>query len=294
MGRLHLQKRIGLIQVDGIMPNLALMKLSSFYKKKGLDVYFVDLSSLHIDYWLASKIFVGGSGYNLKETLPKEIEEITPDYEGFDTDYSIGFTTRGCNRNCDFCIVRTKEGTPKDVDMNWLRHQKVILLDPNFLQSPTYKEKLQYFIDFKLKVCFLQGLDIRMINEENATQLLKVKSYDRKFRRRAYFFAFDDPNLEAVIKKKVKQLLKLGFKKQWLVFYILIGFDTTPQQDYKRLKIIKQLGCRPFTSIYNNRTDDKWLIEFDRYVNGRWHEFVKFKDYRNGVLIKGLKKHETK
>ena len=32
-------KRVGLIQIDGKMPNLALMKLASWHRKKGDDVY---------------------------------------------------------------------------------------------------------------------------------------------------------------------------------------------------------------------------------------------------------------
>lgn len=112
-----MKQKIGLIQIDGTMPNLALMKLSAFYKQKGFDVIFIDLSTLGIKNWIASKIFVGGSGYDLKADLPKEIEEITPDYEGFKLDHSIGFTSRGCFRNCDFCIVQEKEGAIKEVNM---------------------------------------------------------------------------------------------------------------------------------------------------------------------------------
>jgi len=67
-------KRVGLIQIDGKMPNLALMKLASWHRSKGDDVIFVDLSTLNIESWYGSKIFMGGSGYNIKEKLPKEIE----------------------------------------------------------------------------------------------------------------------------------------------------------------------------------------------------------------------------
>jgi radical SAM superfamily enzyme YgiQ (UPF0313 family) len=53
----------------------------------------------------------------LKKVLPDEIENLKPDYSlypGFD--YSIGFSTRGCFRNCHFCVVPEKEGMFKKVN----------------------------------------------------------------------------------------------------------------------------------------------------------------------------------
>jgi hypothetical protein len=280
-----MKQKIGLIQVDGIMPNLALMKLSAFYKSKGFDVIFFDLSGFKVKNWIASKVFVGGSGYDLKAELPKEIEEITPDYEGFKTNYSIGFTSRGCIRNCDFCIVREKEGMIREVNMDWIKHTKVILLDNNFLASSNWKEKLQYFIDNKIKVNFNQGLDIRLINKENAEMLLRVKAYDKNFKIRAYYFAFDDPKIEKIVVEKVKLLQELGFKSKWLMFYVLCGFNTTHEEDYRRFKILLNLGCVPYIMKYNDRKDDLWLNHFDRYVNRKYYEFINFEDYKNGVLV---------
>lgn len=269
-----MNEKIGLIQIDGTMPNLALMKLSAFYKQKGFDVTFIDLSMLGIKNWIASKIFVGGSGYNLKADLPKEIEEITPDYEGFKLNYSLGFTSRGCFRNCDFCIVQEKEGMIREANMDWIKHTKAILYDNNFLASPKWKEKLQYFIDNDIKVSINQAMDIRLINEENARMLLKLKSYDWKFKKRTYYFAFDDVKLEPIIREKVAFLKSLGFNPRWLMFYILCGFNSTHAEDLKRVEIIKGFGSIPYIMKYNDRTDDIWLNHFDRYVNMLFYQFM--------------------
>ena len=40
--------KVGLIQIDGKMPNLALMKLAAWHRKKGDDVRIIDLSTLGI------------------------------------------------------------------------------------------------------------------------------------------------------------------------------------------------------------------------------------------------------
>ena len=166
--------KVGLIQVDGKLPNIALMKLSKFHKDRGDEVTLVDLSTIEVDKWYGSKIFMGGTGYQIDSKLPKEIDELEPDYTLYNKDYSIGFTSRGCIRNCGFCIVREKEGSFHDADMSFIKHTKVILLDNNFLASPKCKEKLKHFIDNNIKVSFNQGLDIRLITDEIASLLSKV------------------------------------------------------------------------------------------------------------------------
>lgn len=267
------------------MPNLALMKLSTFYKSKGYDVTFIDLSSFEIDSWFGSKIFTGGSGINLEQDLPDEIEILTPDYEKFKLNYSIGFTSRGCIRKCDFCIVKEKEGMIKEVNMDWIKHSKVILLDNNFLASPKWREKLEYFIDNKIKVCFTQANDIRLINKENAEILLKVMSYDRKFSKKSYYFAFDDIKLEIVIREKIDLMKSIGFNPKSFMFYILCGFNSSHEDDYRRFQIIKNYGCVPYIMRFNNKKSAIWLNHFSRYINRKYYEFIPFETYNNGVLI---------
>jgi len=274
--------KVGLIQLDGKMPNLALMKLASWHKKKGDDVTVVDLSDFQFDRTYASKIFAGGSGVDLKSQLPKEIELQVPDYELFKTDYSIGFTSRGCIRDCGFCIVREKEGYIREAPFDWVQHHNVLLLDNNFLASPKWKEKLQYFIRRKLKVCFTQGLDIRLVTDENAELLSKVKYYDSHFRKRRLFFAFDDPKLQAVIIHKIQTLLNHGIKPHHLLFYVLVGYNTTFEQDYQRFDILEKLGCLPFIMIYNNRKDKLILRHFARWVNKRYYKVCSWKEYGEG------------
>ncbi len=270
--------KIGLIQIDGKMPNLALMKLAKFHRDKGDDVRIIDLSSLGIDKWYGSKIFMGGSGYDVKQSLPEDIEAQVPDYELFKKDHSIGFTSRGCIRDCGFCIVREKEGIQRDVDMSWIKHSKVLLLDNNFLASPKWKEKLQYFIDNNLKVSFNQGLDIRLIDDEKAEMLSRVKYYDRNFSRRCIYFAFDDPNLEDIFVKKLKLLLKY-IKPYHLMIYILVGFNTSFEQDMHRFKVVRSYGCDPYIMLFNNRKDKPILRHFSRWVNKRIYKSCEFEDY---------------
>ena len=275
--------KIGLIQVDGKIPNLALMKLAKHYEGLGHKTFFVDLSNVKADFWFGSKIFMGGSGYEIKSKLPEGIEEITPDYDKFNLDYSIGFTSRGCIRNCEFCIVREKEGLISEVGMDWITKSKVLLLDNNFVASPNWKEKLQYFIDNKIKVCFNQGLDLRLIDDEKAEMLSKVDYRDDQFKTKRLYFAWDNIKDEKIILEKLNLLISKGIKPIHIMVYILIGFNSTFEEDMYRTKEFIDLGVKPFIMQYNRnqkKKRDPKQIDLARWINKRYYNFVKWEDYK--------------
>ncbi len=144
--------RVGLFKADGKWANLALMKVSAWHKKRGdeIDNYIPSLG--RYDKIYMSEIFdfskrripegaeVGGSGFDLKKTLPDEIENCFPDYSLYpDCDYALGFTTRGCNRKCSFCIVPKKEGKLKVVGRLkdfYAGQKEVRCLDNNITMAP--------------------------------------------------------------------------------------------------------------------------------------------------------------
>lgn len=120
--------KIGLIDVDGHsgFPNLALMRLSAYHKRRGDEVEWWD-GLTHYDRVYMSKVFTftpdmdtvinadevitGGTGYKDYGSLPPEIEATAPDYSIYPKfKQAIGFLTRGCIRNCPWCIVPRKEG----------------------------------------------------------------------------------------------------------------------------------------------------------------------------------------
>ena len=275
-----MKKKIGLIQIDGKMPNLALMKLANWHKKQGDDPIFIDLSTLGINEWYGSKIFMGGSGYDIKQKLPKDIEVQVPDYDLFNIDYSMGFTSRGCIKDCGFCIVKEKEGNLFECGFEKdIKHSKFVMMDNNFLASPLWKDKLNFFIDNNIKVCFNQGLDITLIDEEKVQLLSKVKYYSLGFKARRLYFAFDNPAMEYIFKEKMKILLKY-IPARHIMVYMIVGYNTTFSQDMYRFNIIKGFGCDPFVMIYNNKRDST-LRHFARWVNKRIYKSdSNFDNYR--------------
>jgi len=281
-------------------PNLALMKLSAWYKKEGWEVDLIHglpmAPPLHLyDKSYISVIFfqnkeraldyglmlpnceIGGSGYDLTKILPDEIEHIMPDYSLYDIDYSIGFTSRGCLRKCGFCVVPKKEGDIRDNApiTEFLAHDKVMLLDNNFLASPRGKQNLDFLIINDLKVNFNQGLDIRLVDTELATLLASTKYYSWNFKTRGLHFAFDDMRYENEVWQGIDLLENAGVNPKHLMFYVLIGYNTTEEQDLHRIYSLKDRGVKPFVMPYNQTKN-----RLTRFVNGRYYEFMKLEDYK--------------
>ena len=291
--------KILLVDVDSKMPNLALMKISAYHKERGDQIFLNDggdpdkvyisciftknrAKAFGIAKMFDCPVEIGGYGANGRQ-LPKEIEHIMPDYSLYDCDYSMGFTSRGCIRNCPWCIVPQKEGRIRDhapiTEFVHPDHDKLILLDNNFLASPRWKENLQFIIDYGIKVNFNQGLDIRLVNKEIAGALADVNYYNRHFKYRCLHFAFDTLSIEPFVRRGVEILKDAGIKPRELMFYMLTNFNTTFQEDMHRFLVLRELGVDPFVMIYNGNRKDDLSRHFARWVNKRLYKVCEFSDY---------------
>jgi hypothetical protein len=45
-------------------------------------------------------------------------------------------------------------------------------------------------------------------------------------------------------------------------------------------KVLRELGAWPYVMKYNDRQDDPWLNDFDRWVNARMHKVCSFQNYK--------------
>ena len=298
-------------------PNLALMKISAFLKEqygdldlnmdliKGIPdtaplyaydktyvsvIFFQNKERVqeYINQFPEGHLEVGGSGWDLQNKLPEAIEHIMPDYSLYDIDYSMGYTSRGCIRNCGFCIVPEKEGhihdhAPLEEFVN-ANHDKVMLLDNNFQASPKWQENLDYLIKYDYKVNFNQGLDIRLLTNEFAQKLSEVNYQNWKFTRKSLNFAFDDLRYEKRLRDGFRLLEHYGINLRDLSIYVLTGYNTTKDEDIKRFEILKEYGVNPYIMRYN-QSGSKWDNHFARYVNRRYYQFIEWDKYENGVLL---------
>jgi len=295
-----------LIDVDSYkLPNLALMKLSSFFKDRGHEVFlnscsdpdlvFVsciypeneELAYEKVSFYLKEKVRFGGTGISLESELPEWVEHVRPDYSLYGVNFSMGFTSRGCIRNCPWCIVPEKEGKIRNHAPIWEflhpDHDELILLDNNFLASPKWRKNLEIIRDFDLKVNFNQGLDIRLIDEEKAGMLADIRYYDWKFDNRRLHFAFDLPELEEDVRRGVQILKDAGIPPNELMFYELVGFNTDFEEDMHRFRVLEELGVKPYVMRYNDMEGPHGILKhFDRWVNRGYYRFVPWEEYDHG------------
>ena len=280
--------KIGLIDIDSTIPNLALMKLSAWHKLQGDQVEFY-MPLWKYDKVYASKIFRfsdmpelpegcinGGTGFDLTTTLPPEVESIYPDYDLYRCDYAIGFITRGCNRKCSFCYVPEKEGKIKkvgDIDSFWRGQKKIMLIDNNITAHPDCVAMIKYLKETKAKIDFNQGMDLRLMTDDIAKELSTVKLWKQ------IHFAWDDIKMEKAILKGLDCLIANGVKKYKIMVYVLIGFDSTPIEDLYRVMKLKDYGVDPFVMPFDKK--DKYQRRFARWVNMKaTFKTVKWKDYK--------------
>ena len=292
--------KIGLYDVDSIIPNLALMKISAYYRARGDDVeLYLPIFIDDYDKIYASKIFsssdgtalvpermeIGGTGWNKVSVLPPEIEQMQPDYTLYGYEHSLGFTQRGCRLKCSFCVVPEKEGAPKPnntIEEIWQHRESkfIVLLDNDFFGNPQWSDRITELLKFDLKVCFSQGLNIRNLKLEQAEGVASVKFRNLKDTARQVYFAWDDPRHEKLIHRGIERCVEAGIKPSEMAFYVLIGYHSTEAEDLHRVTVLRNYGCDPFAMPYDRSF--KYQRDFARWVNHKAiFKSVLWTDYKN-------------
>lgn len=286
-------------------PNLPLMKLSAWHKSQGDSVewyeplfhsmgepfdkvYMSKVFSFSPDYPYyvnAKEVIKGGSGYCIelvdgkeiyrKENdmqLPYDIEHIYPDYNLYPEltkDTAYGFMSRGCPRGCDFCHVEAKEGRKAckvaDLSEFWRGQKNIVLLDPNPIACREWKDILQQLIDSGAWVDFSQGVDIRLMTEEKAEMIKRIKTKN-------IHFAWDRYEDKEKIIPKLKMFKECtGYDYRKLTVYMLCNFDTTFEQDLERVYLLRDLGYNPYVMLYDKEhiPTGHRLKHLQRWVNNR-------------------------
>ncbi len=274
------------------------MKLSRFHKEHGDEVeMYIPLMHGTYDKIYASKVFefsdgsqitadmiTGGTGIDLKTSLPPEVEDLLPDYSIYCFEHSLGFTMRGCRFSCDFCVVPRKEGRPystKTIPEIWTQRRSdfVILLDNDFFGNPEWGDRISEMIDLKLRINFSQGLNIRIISVKQARALSKVRFRSLSGKSKYITFAWDRPEDEKSVMRGLRRVIECGIAAKYIQFYVLIGFDTTPDEDLYRVRKLGEFGK---VSIYIMAYDktDPYQRAFRTYMNSRSiHKKIDFKDF---------------
>ena len=262
--------KISLINIDSKITNLALAKIAKYHTDKGDEVIW-DMPIIPADKTYVSCVFtknrrlaeqwegkaaIGGSGYSLDVKLPKEIESVKPRI-------NYGFTTRGCIRNCGFCIVPQKEGKIRIVgdllDLWDGKSRDVVVMDNNILALPEHFEKIcNQAIENNIRIDFNQGLDCRLLTDKIVELLTKIS-------HKEYHFAFDNPSSFHNVERAIWLLRRNGIKRS--CWYVLCGFGTTFEQDLERCEYLKSEGQNVFVQRYETVYRRPEYIALARWAN---------------------------
>jgi hypothetical protein len=302
---------VRLTQLDGALPNLAIMQLASWHRERGDNVHVTrhidpDLFEPAYDRVYGSVLFdfsgdrlerfrtvwpeaiVGGTGSGSWQTVESYIGEDWGgvDYSGYpDFDASIGFTQRGCRLKCKFCVVPKKEGknrsaaTIAEIWRGPPYPKKLHLLDNDFFGNPDWRERLREIREGKFRVCLSQGINVRLINQEAAEALATIEYRDTKFQRKRLYTAWDNLKDEGVFFRGMDTLERAGIPALNVMAYMLIGYDKaeTWERIWHRFNRMVERGIKPYPMVYDRRRKD--LCRFQRWVNMGLYRIVPWDEY---------------
>jgi len=257
------------LYTDAPQHNLALMKISSWHKQNSDEVVF---SGLQGDISYGSYLFKqsamfpstlkGGSRFPTV-CLPEKFEQMKPDYSLYpNVDFSLGYTYRKCFRRCNFCVVPEMNHPNVNHHSIWEFHdskfKKICLLNNNTFFDPKWKETFEEIWDADLTVRDENGYDLRLMDEEKANALRKTHFNGQ------IHYAWDCMEDE----KKILEGLKIAPKG---TVYVLIGFNTTIEDDLYRCQKIIDHKFDPYIMPYNKTKREKAFKRmFDTFM---WRKY---------------------
>ena len=311
-----MRERVLILQLDGKIPNLALLRIAHHHRALGDRVTLRTAGN-----WQAVEPRLDEPGYQRvyasaiferTRALAERVRQVWPGAvvggTGIDpgirlsdagiaddgpADYSdhpqwsasIGFTQRGCRLKCGFCVVPRKEGgvhagrTIAQIWRGdpWPRH--VLLLDNDFFGHPQWRERVRELNDGGFRVCLTQGINARMLDEETASALASLDCYDDQMRVKRLYTALDNPKDTGRFLRGLELLKKHGVPPHRVMVYMLVGYwaGEGHADREERLKTIRSCGAKPYPMPYRRTAE---LVGFQRWAIGGYDHGVPWAEWK--------------
>ncbi len=101
----------------------------------------------------------------------------------------------------------------------------------------------------------LHGVDVRIMNEEQAWHLNRMKM------KQNIHIAWDLPRLD--LTDRLKEMVR-HVKPYKITCYVLIGFNSTVEQDLFRLNVLRELGITPFVIPFRDYANKRTPTQYER------------------------------
>jgi len=197
-----------------------------------------------------------------------EAEDLMPAYDLVpEWDASILFSSRGCNRRCPYCAVWRMEGSINSCKhtirhLVYPMHKRIILWDNNLLQSPYGCAILDELIDIDKPVDFNQGLDARLVTEEVAEKLSKVRFLCIRL-------SYDHIAMRKHVEQAIERIKGHGIRGRSILVYTLYNFEDDPEDFHQRVSDVLEWGA----VVYPMRYEPLDALERWKFVAKRWDAF---------------------
>lgn len=191
-------------------------------------------------------------------------------------DYSIGFLTRGCIRQCPFCVNKGERSILPYSDLDDFVDDSrpfIYLWDDNFLSYRNWRELLQKLMGRGKPFQFRQGLDERTLDDERAEMLSRAPYHGD------FIFAFDQWRDHDLIERKLK-IWKRYCPSKTTKFYLFCGYELTADDDdmlfndvyylFRRIQILMSYGCLGYVmrhADYENHSLGNIYTQIARWCN---------------------------
>lgn len=292
--------QILLLQLDGKIPNIALMRIAAHHRGKGDSVAFRWTGSPCRELWdnpdriYASAIFektkpacerlavefpgaiIGGTGYDLSVTLEALQIGLEQDYSLYPKwRQSIGFTQRGCRLKCSFCVVPRKEGAMREertISEIWRGDpwpRELLLLDNDFFGQPNWRDRVREIRDGRFKVSFNQGINARFLTDEAAEAIASIDYRDDSMKVKRIYTAWDNRKDEERLMAGLSRLVKCGVRPDHIMVYMLVGYwpGETIEDCLYRAARLREFGARPYPMPFMRTAQ---LVGFQRWIVGAY------------------------
>lgn len=295
--------KIGLYNLEPQIVNTAMMQVSTYHKQKGNPVeaynhllhnnydkiYAFSIFDFTPKHYVTPDMITGGTGFDITSRLPQEIEDCNYDYSIFpECDYSIVWFSRGCIRKCPFCVVPHKEGgihsvKPKALNQNG---KHIVVRDNNFFANPSWRDAVEQLREWGQPIDIEQGVDVRLFDEEQYDALNSLNHFKQ------IHIAWDDPHYNMI--PKLEEMIQ-HIKPHKIMCYVLIGFNSTIEEDLYRVETLRDLKIDPYVMPFNPK--DAHQKRFKRWVNRKniFESGVSWGEYKQKKRIEiGEKREQLK
>jgi hypothetical protein len=303
--------KVLLFQLDGKIPNIALMRVAAHHRQLGDEIELRWGGNPQRQLWddadrvygsaifektkpVAEKLIaefpaaaIGGTGVSVQSNLESiGITTLDQDYSIYPRwRQSIGFTQRGCRLRCPFCVVPRKEGkmrSEKTITEIWRGDpwpRELLLLDNDFFGQPNWRERLNEIREGKFKVSFNQGINARFLTDEAAEAIASIDYRDDSMKNKRIYTAWDNRRDEDRLFAGLNRLVKYGVRPIHIMVYMLVGYwpgETDEDRVYRQRKL-RDFGCMPYPMPFRRTRE---LVGFQRWVVGAYDKRVSWKDWK--------------